>query len=87
MDEAGLSRKEKLALWRAKKGGAVGAKNSGVNKSATTGKGGQSHVGVLAARPDAGNVAKKSTSRPSKKRAQRKPFQVSHDHRHLHARV
>lgn len=87
MDDAGLSRKEKLALWRAKKGGAAGAKNSKVDKSAATGKGSQSHVGVLAARQDAGNVAKKLASRPSKRNVQRKPFQVSHDHRHLHAQV
>lgn len=87
MDEAGLSRKEKLALWRAKKGGAAGAKNQKNDRSAATGKGGQSYVGVLAARPDAGNIANKSTSRLSKKNAQRKPFQVSRDHWHLHARV
>ena len=87
MDEAELSRKEKLALWRAKKGGAAGARYPKVDKTAATGKGSQSHGGVLAARPDAGNVAKKPTSRPSKRNAQRKPFQVRHGHRHLHARV
>ena len=86
MDEEGLSRKEKLALWRAKKGMGAGAKYSKVDKSAETGKGSQNHGGVLAARPDAGNVAKKPASRPAKRNTQRKPFQVSHGHQHSHGR-
>lgn len=85
MDEEGLSRKEKLALWRAKKGGGAGAKHSKVDKSVATGKGSQNLGGVLAARADAGNVAKKPASRPAKRNTQRKPFQVSHGHERLHA--
>ncbi|CAN0171474.1 unnamed protein product [Pylaiella littoralis] len=65
----GLSRKEKLALWRA----ARQAPQQGAG-GAGAGKGKEVPDGVLAARPGAGN--KRAPSRVSKEGPKRKPFQV-----------
>lgn len=82
----GLSRKEKLALWRAAKqasqepagaGGAAAAGGAGA-RAGGKGKGGKGKGvpgGVLAARPGAGN--KRAASQVSNKEGpKRKPFQV-----------
>lgn len=66
----GLSRKEKLALWRA----ARQAPQQGAG-GAGAGNGKEVPDGVLAARPGAGN--KRAPSRVSKEGPKRKPFQAS----------
>ncbi|CAM9426291.1 unnamed protein product [Ectocarpus sp. 12 AP-2014] len=79
-----LSRKEKLAAWRAAKGkpleahkaaaaGGGGGGAAGKGAAAAAGRAGKKDVakGVLQARPGAGNRANKRTAPP-----QRKPFQV-----------
>ncbi|CAB1119341.1 unnamed protein product [Ectocarpus sp. CCAP 1310/34] len=79
-----LSRKEKLAAWRAAKGkpleahkaaaaGGGGGGAAGKGAAAAAGRAGKKDVakGVLQARPGAGNMVNKRTAPP-----QRKPFQV-----------
>ncbi|CAM9445314.1 unnamed protein product [Ectocarpus sp. 4 AP-2014] len=78
-----LSRKEKLAAWRAAKGkpfaahkaaaaGGGGGGAAGKGEAAAAGRAGKNVAkGVLQARPGAGNRANKRTAPP-----QRKPFQV-----------
>lgn len=77
----GLSRKEKLALWRATKQapqhGAGRAAGAGARAGAGTRAGGKGKGvpdGVLAARSGTGN--KRAASRVSKEVLMRKPFQV-----------
>lgn len=75
MEEKGLTRKEKLELWRARKGEAAAAPQSrphqpGKPKNLSSGK------TILAARPGASNFTKEPVSRKTNENVARKSFQV-----------
>lgn len=75
MEDKGLTRKEKLELWRARKGEAAAAPqprphHPGKSKNLSSGK------VILAARPGASNFAKEPVSRKANENVARKSFQV-----------
>lgn len=84
MQEEGLSRKQKLALWRARKvGGQSGEglpcsaeKHAKIERSVAAYKSQGGHGGVLAARPGAENGVRRPAARTFKDGIKRKPFQV-----------